>query len=538
MADHTAAPDTSAAAATTPDTRWWTLVAVCTGVFMLLLDITIVNVALPDIQSQLDASLADLQWVIDAYALSLAALLLTAGSLADLYGRRKVFVIGTALFTLGSFLCGLAQDVTFLSVARAFQGIGGAAMFATALALLSTAFTGKDRGTAFGIFGATTGVAVAIGPVLGGVLTSGLSWRWIFWVNLPICVVAIAVALVKVRESQDPRAGRPDWLGFATFSGGLGLLVLGLIRSGADGWGAELVRNSLVGAAVLLVAFVVSQVLQRDPMFDLSLLRKPTFTGGLVAAFGVSATIFSLLTYLVIYVQNVLGYSAVGAGVRLLFLSGAAFVSASLAGRLVDKVPARLLIGPGFLVLGVGLLLVIGIDPSDGWTGLIPGLTVSGFGVGMINVPLASTAVGVVSAERSGMASGVNSTFRQVGIATGIAALGSIFSHQVADGVSHRLSGTPAAGQSGGIADAVTGGQVDAVVQAAPPGARQLIADTATASFVDALNHIGAIAAVGAFVAGVLCLVLIRQKDFVAQPASADERPERAEHPAPEVATA
>src|SRR5215831_16327249 len=193
--------------ARTADPKWWTLTAVCLGVFMLLLDITIVNVALPQIQDQLNASLSDLQWVIDAYALSLAALLLTTGSLADLYGRRLLFVIGLVVFTVGSVACGAAPNITFLQISRAFQGIGGAAMFATALALLAAAFHGKDRGTAFGVFGATTGVAVAIGPVLGGVLTSGLSWRWIFFVNIPICVVAIAVSLVKVQESHDPRAG-------------------------------------------------------------------------------------------------------------------------------------------------------------------------------------------------------------------------------------------------------------------------------------------------------------------------------------------
>ena len=204
---------------------------------MLLLDITIVNVALPDIQTELDASLSDLQWVIDAYALSLAALLLTAGSLADLFGRRLLFMIGTALFTIGSIACGAAQDILFLTLSRAFQGIGGAAMFATALALIASAFQGRDRGVAFGVFGATTGVAVAIGPVLGGVLTSGLSWRWIFFVNIPICLVAIAViAQLKVRESHDPRAGRPDWVGFVTFSLALGALVYGLIQAGQDGW--------------------------------------------------------------------------------------------------------------------------------------------------------------------------------------------------------------------------------------------------------------------------------------------------------------
>jgi EmrB/QacA subfamily drug resistance transporter len=506
--------------------RWWTLVAVCTGVFMLLLDITIVNVALPDIQADLDASLSDLQWVIDAYALSLAALLLTAGSLADLYGRRRVFLIGTALFTIGSLLCGAAQDIDFLTFARAGQGIGGAAMFATALALLGTAYSGRDRGIAFGAFGATTGVAVAVGPVLGGLLTSGLSWRWIFFVNLPICLVAMAITFRKVRESHDPRAGRPDWIGFATFSVALGALVYGLIEAGSKGWGDSTVVGCFAAAAALLVAFVVSQLVQKAPMFDLGLLRKPTFTGGLIAAFGVSASIFSLLTYLVIYVQNVLGYSAVDTGVRFLFLSGASFVAAAVAGRLTEHVPARWLIGPGFLVLGVGLVLLLGIDPDSSWTHLIPGLVVSGLGVGLINPPLASTAVGVVSPRQAGVASGVNSTFRQVGIATGIATLGSIFSHQVADSVTANLAGTPVAGQSDRIAAAITGGQVDAVVQAAPPAAQQGIAEAATASFVDALNYIGTIAAVTAFVVGVLCLVLIRQQDFVGEDTERTAEPE------------
>jgi len=512
---------------TAPSGKWWTLVAVCTGVFMLLLDITIVNVALPDIQSELDASLSDLQWIIDAYALSLAALLLTAGSLADLYGRRLVFVIGTILFTVGSLLCGAAPNIEFLTYARAAQGIGGAAMFATALALLGTAYVGRDRGVAFGAFGATTGVAVAVGPVLGGVLVSGLSWRWIFFVNLPICLVALAISFTKVQESQDPRAGRPDWIGFVTFSLGLGALVYGLIEAGRTSWGDSTVVVSFIVSAVMLAAFVVSQVVQTHPMFDLGLLRKPTFTGGLVAAFGISASIFSLLTYIVIYIQNVLGYSAIETGVRVLVLSAAIFVASGLAGRLTGHVSARWLIGPGFLVLGVGLLLMLGIQTDSSWTHLVPGLIVCGIGIGFINPPLASTAIGVVSPDRAGMASGVNSTFRQVGIATGIAALGSIFSHQVADGITSSLAGTPVADQSGRIADAVTGGQVNSALAAAPPDARPTIADAAVSSFVDALNHIGLIAAVLAFVSGVLCLVLIRDKDFVVHgPAAAQEEAE------------
>src|SRR6476661_6940160 len=261
---HAAAAPGSPPVATGRDPKWWTLTAVCTGVFMLLLDITIVNVALPDIQSQLDASLSDLQWVIDAYALSLAALLLTASSLADLYVRRRLFVIGLVVFTVGSIACGAAQDIFFLQISRAFQGIGGAAMFATALALLASAFHGKDRGTAFGIFGATTGVGVAVGPVLGGVLTSGLSWRWIFFVNIPVGIAALIVTLRKVEESRNPFARRPDVPGFLTFSTGLAALTYGLIRSAPDGWGSTTVIVSLTAAVALLAAFVVVELVQRE----------------------------------------------------------------------------------------------------------------------------------------------------------------------------------------------------------------------------------------------------------------------------------
>ncbi len=499
--------------------KWWTLIAVAVGVFMLLVDITIVNVALPDIERALRASLADLQWVLDAYALSLAALLLTAGSLADRFGRRLLFAIGIVVFTAGSLLCGLAGDPTFLALARAGQGIGGALMFATALALLSGAYSGRDRGVAFGVFGAVTGVAVAVGPVLGGVLTSGISWRWIFFVNIPIGVVALAITLTRVVESRDPHPRRLDWIGFATFSLGLAGLVYGLIRSHADGWGATNVAGSLIAAAVLLAAFVVAERVQREPMFDLGLLRKPAFVGGLVAAFAVSASIFSLLTYLVLYVQNVLGYSAVEAGVRFLVFSGVIFFCAGIAGRATGRVPARLLIGPGFALVGAGLLLMRGITPDSGWTHLIPGFVVAGIGTGLINVPLASTAVAVVEPARAGMASGVNSTFRQVGIATGIAALGSIFASKVSDTVAGALAGTPLGGRASALGDAVADGAVAQAIASTPASAHRLVAQAANQGFIDGLNSILLIGAVVAFVAGVASLALIRERDFVAAPA-------------------
>ena len=258
--------------------KWWTLTAVVAGMFMLLMDVTIVNVALRQIQKAFGASMPDLQWIIDAYALTLAALLLTAGALADRFGRRITFAAGTAIFTAG-LLCGLATGPLDLALSRAGQGVGGAVMFATSLALLSDAFRGKDRGIAFGVFGAVTGVAVATGPVIGGVITSGLSWRWIFLVNVPVGVATIAVTLAKVAESRDPGAGRPDWLGFASFSAALAALVYGLISTGG-GWGSVKVIASPGAAAGLLAAFVIIELAQRRPMMNLSLFRVPTFTGG------------------------------------------------------------------------------------------------------------------------------------------------------------------------------------------------------------------------------------------------------------------
>ena len=231
--------------------KWWTLIAVCTAIFMLLLDITVVNVALPDMQRDLDASFAQLQWVVDAYALTLATTVLAAGSLADIFGRRRVFTMGLVLFTAASFACGIANDAGLLIAARAVQGVGGGIMFAVSLALLANAFQGRDRGTAFGIWGATTGAAVAIGPLVGGVLTEWAGWRWIFFVNIPIGVAAIVLTLMRVDESKSPHPGRVDWLGTAALTSSLFLLVYGLLQGNQEGWSSTLIRFCLIGAVVL-----------------------------------------------------------------------------------------------------------------------------------------------------------------------------------------------------------------------------------------------------------------------------------------------
>jgi EmrB/QacA subfamily drug resistance transporter len=495
--------------------KWWTLTAVCTGVFMLLLDITIVNVALPDIERTFGASLSDLQWVISAYALTLAAFLLTGGSLADLYGRRLLFAVGIVVFTAGSLLCGLATSSLFLTLARGGQGIGGAIMFATSLALLAQAFQGRDRGIALGLFGGITGIAIAVGPVLGGAITTGLSWRWIFYVNVPIGVAALLVTLLRVDESRNPHARRPDWLGFVTFSAALGALVFGLIRSQTDGWGSSVVVAPLVASAALLAAFVVVERTRPEPMLDLALLRVPTFDGGLAAAWAISASLFALLTYLVIYLQNSLGYSAVATGVRFLPLTVAIFVTAAIAGRLTSHVPRRLLIAPGFLLIGAGLLLMRGLTPTSTWTHLLAGMIVSGIGAGLVNVPLISTAVGVVEPARAGMASGINSTLRQVGIATGIAGLGTILASHVRGAVVADLSRTALAGHAHSLAHAISTGGAPQAIAGTPAPLRGLVATAARSALTEGLNTITLIGAAVAFTAAVASFVLIRERDFV-----------------------
>ncbi|RKN06900.1 MFS transporter [Streptomyces radicis] len=420
--------------------RWWTLVAVVAGVFMLVVDITIVNVALPEIGDDFDASLSGLQWVVNAYALALAAGLVTGGSLADLWGRRRMYAVGVGLFTACSLLCGLATGPLFLALARAGQGIGGAILWATSLALLSEAFAGGDgarrreRGMAFGVYGAVAGGSVAAGPLLGGLLTSGLNWRWIFFVNVPVGLAVVAVTLAKVAESRGPAAVRPDWAGFAAFGGTLVLLVYGLTES-SGGWGRPSVVGCLVGAAVLCAAFVAVEARRREPMLDLRLFRTPTFTGGLVAAFGLSASIYSLFTFLVLYFQDELGFSPAETGVRFLALTAAMFAASTVAGRLAGAGSARWLIGGGFGLVGVGVLLMGGlVETEGGWTRLLPGMLVAGAGSGMVTVSLAATAVGVVRPAQAGMASGINATARQIGLATGIATLGSVFAARTADG--------------------------------------------------------------------------------------------------------
>jgi EmrB/QacA subfamily drug resistance transporter len=505
--------------------RWWTLFAVCIATFMLLLDVTIVNVALPDIQKDLHSSFEDLQWVVDAYALTLAAFLLTAGSLADRLGRKRVFIAGLGLFTLASLLCGLSKSPTALNLARALQGIGGAAMFATSLALLASAFTGRERGTALGIWGATTGAAVAVGPLVGGVLTENVSWQSIFFVNLPVGLAAIAITVRMVRESRSPNPDPIDWAGLVTFSAGLFALVFALVRGNSQGWGSGQIVGLLIGAVVLLVGFVVIEARTARPMLDLQLFRKPTFVGASVVAFALSASMFAMFLYLTLFMQNILEYKPLAAGLRFLPITVLSFFFAALSGNLTERVPVRFLLGIGLGLVGVGLLLMTGLDADSKWTALLPGFLIGGAGVGLTNPALASTAVGVVEQRRAGMASGVNSTFRQVGIATGIAGLGAIFQSTVTGKITDALRDSGAQTPAGAKLP-----PAEVLAQGSPKLVPAQLHDAFVTGWTSALNEILVIAGAVALIGAVLALVLVRSQDFVAHgaPAPAASEPEPA----------
>ena len=503
--------------------KWLSLVAVITGIFMLLIDITIVNVALPDIGTDLDASFSSLEWVVNAYTLTLASSLLVSGSLADLIGRKKVFAAGLIIFTLASLACALAETSLMLNLLRAVQGIGGGMMFSTSLAIIAQTFQGRDRGIAFGIVGATTGAAVAIGPLLGGLLTDAFGWEAIFFVNVPIGIFALIGTFRNVDESKDPHPSGIDWLGAVLFSAALFLMIYALVHGNDKGWGSLEIIGAMVLSVVLLIIFGGVETHKEHPLFDLSLFRKPAFVGACLVAFCMSSSLFALFLFLTFYIQGgVLGFSPLEAGLRFLPITGMMLVAGPIAGRLTTKVQVRYLLSGGLLGVALGIFLLHGIDLNSGWTALILGFVVAGVGSGFVNPPLASTAIGVVEQRRSGMASGINATFRQAGIAAGIAGLGAIFQSRVGNLLAEQLAGTRAAPHSDQISAAVTAGQTEQAISHIPGsvGAAQIdqIREAAHFAFVGGMNTLFLVTSAIALIGSVGAFFLVRQSDFVAPP--------------------
>lgn len=407
--------------------RRGTLAVVCLATAMLMLDIAVVNNALPHLARDLHAGLSGVQWVVDAYTLVLAAIVLSAGSVADRRGRRLVFAVGMALFTVASLACSLADTIAVLDGARAVQGVGSALMFASSLAILADAFPApSERAGAMAAYGATIGASFAIGPAVGGALTAAFGWRAVFFVNVPLGALGLLGTLAWVRESLDPNARRPDWPGQITLTAGLFLLVLALLRGNVDGWAASRTLAELGGAASLLVAFVLIELRGRQPMLPLRLFRRRDFTAAQIAAFAISASFFAIYLYLTLYLQNVLRLSPLDAGLvylpGTLLLFAASAVSSTLTGRLR---PATLVTGGlALVVAGVALIALAGSHSS--WTVILPGHLLACLGTGLLNPALATIALSAGPAESSGLLAGVNDAFRQGGIAVGVAAFGAL----------------------------------------------------------------------------------------------------------------
>ncbi|WP_051653723.1 MFS transporter, partial [Kitasatospora cheerisanensis] len=410
------------AEATGGSARAWTLALACVAMFMLMLDVTVVNVALQHLRETLDAGFSDLQWVIDSYTLTLAAFLLTGGSLADRLGRKRVFTTGLALFTLSSLGAGLAQDVLTLNLARGVQGVGAAVLFSVGPALIGNEFRGADRGKAFGLFGGIAGLALALGPLVGGLLTDALSWRWIFLVNVPIGAIALLIGLAKLNESREKSPHAIDWLGMVTFGAGLALLVLGFLRAESSGWTSAPILGAFAGGLLLLVVFAVIELrLGEAAMFDMSLLRIRTFSGVCLATLLSNATSLAAVFLQISYVQNVLGYSPWETGLRFMPMMITLFVVAGVTGGALANANPGVLIGAsiGFIAVGMGLITLV--EPGSSWTAMLPSMIVTGIGMGLFNPPRAAITIGVVRPEKAGMASGMGETFQQVGVAVGVA---------------------------------------------------------------------------------------------------------------------
>ena len=454
----------------------WTLLVVCLATGVLLLNVSAPSVTLPAVGRDLGAGLSVLQWVVSGYSLALAATLLTAGTLADLVGRRRMFLGGLAGFAAASVLCALAPSALVLIAGRAAQGLAGAVLLSSSLALLAQDFTGTARAGAIGIWGATVAAAFAVGPLEGGLLTESFGWRAMFVLDAAVALACLPVAIRRLRESRDPDADGVDWWGTLTLSTGLFLGVFALTRGDVAGWGSGIILASAAGAALLLAAFVVVERREREPMLDLGLFAIPTFTGASVVVMVMAATTFGPFLYLTLFLLDGVGTSPTEVGLQLLPLSGAALVVSVLGGRFAGVLPVRAALPAGQLLSAAGLLAMRGLEASSPWTAMLPGLIVLGVGIGLSNPAVTYAALGVVPATRSGMASGVNNTFRQVGIALGIAVLGTL--------LPARIEGDPAA-------------------------------------FAAALDQILLVSAGVAVAGAALAATLVRQRDFVTDPVPA-----------------
>ncbi len=424
--------------------KWWVLGVISLALFMILLDVTIVNIALPSIMTALDVSLSSVEWVINIYALMFAALLLTMGKLGDMFGRKHLFLIGLAIFTLSSLACWLSPNFIFLVVSRAVQALGGAIMMPATLSIINVEFSQKERGLAMGIWGAVAGAANALGPIIGGALVDAFDWRDIFLINIPIGIIAFFVAVLIIRESRDAGTDRHiDIPGVLTITVSLFCLTFALQEGQSYGWGSSRIIGLFVVAAVGLLLFAFIELRKKSPLAQLRLFRNRTYAAGnfigLVINFGLIGVIFLL----VLYLQIVLGFSAIKAGVSILPLPLGIILVAPFAGRLTDKIGGRWILFFGTLISAAGVFLMSDLSSVTNWQQLVLPLAVTGIGMGMVMAPVTTVVMGATPVQESGMGAGILSTTRQIGTALGIAVLGAILQNQLIANMKNALAQIP-----------------------------------------------------------------------------------------------
>ena len=423
--------------------RWWTLAAMCFALFMIMLDNTVVNVALPAIQEDLGASLSGLEWTVNIYTLTFAVLLVTGGRLGDILGRRRMFLFGVVVFALSSAGIGLAPDQGWLVAGRAIQGVGAAFMMPATLSIITVTFPPEERGKAIGTWAGVSALALAIGPVVGGALTEYVSWRAIFFLNLPVAVGAVIVTLFAAHESRDEtRRHSIDWPGIAAISIGLTALVLTLIEGNSWGWGSPEVVSLIVTAALGLIAFALIERRVAEPMVDFTLFRSASFLGANMVGFIVSFAMLAMFFFTALYMQNILGYSAIEAGVRFLPSTLMIVLIAPFAGRLADRIGPRLPMVVGLTLVTLALFLQTRIDVGTGYGLLLPAFVLMGIGMALVMSPMSTAAMNAVEPQKAGVGSGILSMSRMVGGTFGVAALGALFQHIATDDISHALAGT------------------------------------------------------------------------------------------------
>jgi EmrB/QacA subfamily drug resistance transporter len=464
--------------------KWWTLAAVSFGLFMIMLDNTVVNVALPSIQRDLHVSIESLEWIVTAYALTFAALLITGGKLGDLYGRKLIFIIGIGIFTASSLACGLAPNAGFLIGARMVQGVGAALMNPASLSIITATFAPRERGQAIGIWAGVSAMALAIGPLVGGVIVETINWNWIFYINVPVGILGMVVSWLVIKESRDmSREQSVDIPGLVTSSLGLFALTYALIEGNQRGWSSTEILSLFAAAIVLLATFVIVEHRQRLPMLDLSLFKSGTFTGANTVAMLVSLGMFGVFFFVSLYVQNILGYSAIQAGAIFLPMTILIIIVAPIAGKLSDRIGSRWLMGAGMTIVGVSLLLYqrVGLH-STFWT-LLPSLLLGGVGMAMTMSPMTAAAMSSVPVDKAGVGSGVLNSFRQMGGLLGIAVMGAIFASYLTaparspEGAQQFVNGLHAALLVSAVITFAAAGVAIALVRSAPQTERTQLAE-------------------------------------------------------------